>query len=168
MTHIPSANMRIDICKRLVAMRKIVGVALGYSLCPNPVWDMLLDLYLADYDDRDVFMLSLCGAANIPSSTAQRKIVEMERAGWLRRESTDSDRRCIGVRLTPEGTELVNSLLDGMLDILRSGDLPVPLPTYPIAGPARQGGSPALALPSGQAELDSDERPRHGEPPWRC
>lgn len=145
MTHIPSADMRIDICKRLVAMRKIVGVSLGYSLCPNPVWDMLLDLYLADYDHRDVFMLSLCGAANIPSSTAQRKIVEMEKAGWLRRESTDTDRRCIEVKLTTDGTWLVNSLLDGMIDILRSGDPPLPLPAYPSAEPARQEGSPALA-----------------------
>lgn len=147
MTHIPSADMRIDICKRLVAMRKIVGVSLGYSLCPNPVWDMLLDLYLADHDHRDVFMLSLCGAANIPSSTAQRKIVEMEKAGWLRRESTDTDRRCIEVKLTPDGTCLVNNLLDGMIDILRSGDPPVPLLDYPIADPARQGGSDAFASP---------------------
>lgn len=147
MTHIPSADMRIDICKRLVAMRKIIGVSLGYSLCPNPVWDMLMDLYLSDHDHKDVFMLSLCGAANVPSSTAQRKVVEMERAGWLRRESTDTDRRCIGVKLTAEGTWLVNSLLDGMIDILRSGNPPVPLPAYPSAGPGRQGGPVALALP---------------------
>ncbi len=145
MTHIPSADVRIDICKRMVAMRKIVGVSLGYSLCPNPVWDMLLDLYLADHDHRAVFMLSLCGAANIPSSTAQRKIVEMEKAGWLRRESRNTDRRCIEVKLTPDGTWLVNSLLDGMIDILQSGDPPVPLQAYPNTDPARHGVSAALA-----------------------
>jgi DNA-binding MarR family transcriptional regulator len=73
---------------------------------------MLLDLYMAHHEQREVYLWPLCMAANTPLSTAHRKIGEMERRGLVVRDMTARDRRRIGVRMTDEGLSKITSLLD--------------------------------------------------------
>jgi predicted transcriptional regulator len=105
-------NRRILLCRALIQIRKAVGDSLGYALCSSPVWDMLLDLYLAEQEHRDVYLWPLCIAANTPLSTAHRRISEMEKLELLVRHAGNRDRRRIGVRLTEKGAQTVTSLLD--------------------------------------------------------
>lgn len=110
-------SQRLDMCYKLVEMRKAVGDSLGFGLCRNPVLDMLLDLYLARYERRATYLWPLHVAAHIPNSTAQRRLVEMEQDGLLFRDRADDDARRISVGLTARGCDLINALLDRMISI---------------------------------------------------
>lgn len=112
MTWAPSPERRIAMCRALILIRKTVGDTLGFALCPNPIWDMLLDLYLAHHEARDVYVWPLCVAANVPFSTAYRKIGDLERRGLLLRVGSKRDRRRIGLRMTSQGLAVVSSMLD--------------------------------------------------------
>lgn len=117
MTTDPLGDRRIWLCKALIQIRRAVGDSLGFSLCPSPIWDMLMDLYLAHHEQREVYLWPLCMAANIPLSTAHRKIGAMEKRGLLSRTNVQKDRRRIGIRLTDTGLQTVSSLLD-QIDVI--------------------------------------------------
>jgi hypothetical protein len=107
---------RIEMCRLLVAMRDVVGGSLGFDTCPNPIWDMLLDLYLARYEDREVYLWPLCIASHCPLSTAHRKVLLMERSGLVVRANKGRDRRRTHVTMTDEGAAIMDWLLDRMTD----------------------------------------------------
>src|SRR3546814_18726533 len=60
-----------------------------------PAWDMLLDLYAACYERRQVSVSSLCIAAAVPATTALRWIKNMTDAGLLDRSCDPNDARRI-------------------------------------------------------------------------
>jgi len=105
---------RIKICRLVVKSRKMLGDALGFDNCANPFLDMLLDLYLARYEQREVYLWPLCVASHCPQSTAHRKIVDMERQGLVVRSQGDQDKRRINIKMTGDGIELMDRLLDTM------------------------------------------------------
>jgi DNA-binding HxlR family transcriptional regulator len=118
MTQIYPPDRRIDMCRRLVAMRRTIGEAIGYRLCPSPVWDMLLDLYLAQYEKREVYLFSLYTAApDIPQSTAHRKIAEMEKRGLVTRDIPRPDGRRVAISMTAQGLAIVDRLLDRIIEL---------------------------------------------------
>ena len=102
---------REKICQRLIAERKRAGVHLGFDLIPSPAWDILLDLYLADRAGKAVQVWSLCIAANVPTSTAHRKITDMVEDGLLAR-SMDGGRVMIG--LAPDTVARLEALFDDL------------------------------------------------------
>jgi DNA-binding MarR family transcriptional regulator len=109
-------------CRRLVAMRQTIGEAIGYRICPSPVWDMLLDLYLAQYEKREVYLFSLYTAAtDIPQSTAHRKIAEMEKQGLVTRDIPRPDGRRVAISMTARGVAIVDHLLDRIIGLWESG-----------------------------------------------
>ncbi|WP_157801166.1 MarR family winged helix-turn-helix transcriptional regulator [Sphingobium sp. LB126] len=93
-----------------------MGEALGFSVCANPIWDMLLDLYLARFELREVYLWPLCIASHCPLSTAHRKVLFMERCGLVVRSKIGRDRRRINVAMTDRGGELMDGILDRMTD----------------------------------------------------
>ncbi|WP_313802568.1 MarR family transcriptional regulator [Sphingobium sp.] len=109
----PNTSRRVRICRLLVQERKRVGIHLGFDLCPVPAWDMMLDLYLAFHQGRAVSIWSLCLAANIPTSTAHRKIGEMVEEGIFHR-GVDGGR--VMVRLTAPYLEKLDRLFDELGD----------------------------------------------------
>lgn len=108
---------RMETCRKLVTMRKALGDALGYRHCANPIWDMLMELYIAERERRIVYLWSLCSFANVPFSTACRKVTEMEENGLVRRNTAHRDRRGVVVTLTKNGEGLIESLLDRLAEI---------------------------------------------------
>lgn len=98
-------------------MRKALGDTLGFRHCANPIWDMLLELYIAEREQRIVYLWSLCSFANVPFSTACRKVTEMEEIDFVRRDSTHRDRRGIEVTLTANGKGMIEDLLDRLAEI---------------------------------------------------
>lgn len=107
----------MESCRKLVTMRKTLGDALGYRHCASPIWDMLLELYVAEREKRIVYLWSLCSFANVPFSTACRKVTEMEEIGLVRRNLEHRDRRGVEVTLTDNGESLIASVLDRFAEI---------------------------------------------------
>jgi predicted transcriptional regulator len=107
-----AAPSRVEACRLLIAERKQIGSHLGFDLCPDPAWDMLLDLYIAFHERRETHISSLCLAANIPLSTAHRKIGEMVEDGILQRGFAGGR---VTVDLTGEYVEKLDRLFDDLV-----------------------------------------------------
>jgi DNA-binding MarR family transcriptional regulator len=68
----------------------------------EPVWDMMLDLYISQVEQRAVSVSSLCMASAVPSTTALRWIAVMEAAGLFVRQRDPADGRRAFLRLSLE------------------------------------------------------------------
>lgn len=106
-----TATGRENICRLLITERKRIGVRLGFGLFPAPAWDILLDLYLAERGGTSVQIWSLCIAANVPTSTAHRKITQMIDEGLLVRSMQGG--RVI-VSLAPDALLCLEALFDDL------------------------------------------------------
>ncbi|WP_140159612.1 MULTISPECIES: hypothetical protein [Sphingobium] len=83
---------------------------------------MLLDLYLAQYEKREVYLFSLYTAApDIPQSTAHRKIAEMEKRGLVTRDIPRPDGRRVAISMTAQGLAIVDRLLDRIIELWEGG-----------------------------------------------
>ena len=111
----PRAPRRLEICRALIRERKRVGVHLGFELCPVPAWDILLDLYVARREQRSIQIWSLCVAANIPTSTAHRKIGEMIERGILVRNAEGGK---VTVSLSDAYADKLELLFDDLGEIM--------------------------------------------------
>lgn len=109
---VPEAKLRANMCRMLIYERKLVGEMLGYSLCPDPAWDMLLDLYLALQEGRTTYVWALSVIANISKSSAHRRIASMTNAGLLIVEPDLDDRRRSCVTLAPYMVDVLNALME--------------------------------------------------------
>jgi len=109
--------MRLELCHKLVASRRVIGEHLGYQICRDPVWGMMLELYLARHEKRRVFLWSLCVFANIPTTSAIRKVDDMQESGLVTRQPGIRDNRKVEVRLTDDGSHVFENLLDRMAPI---------------------------------------------------
>lgn len=88
---------------------------LPVALFSEPAWDMLLELYAADFENREVPTTSLCIASTAPSTTALRYIEVLERCGMIERRLSPRDNRVTLIRLTSAGR-------DGMRSYMRATD----------------------------------------------
>lgn len=105
-------HQRLAQCRLMIQQRKIVGECLSFHLCPAPAWDILLDLYLAALEGRRTCVWQSCVAANIPVSSAHRKIGGLIAKGFVERGDTMSDKRLVSIRLSAQSMELLDDLMD--------------------------------------------------------
>jgi len=75
---------------------------LGDDLPCEPVWDILLDLFVHCERGRAVSVSSACLAANLPTTSALRLIKGMEQRGLIVRISDPSDGRRHFVHITDD------------------------------------------------------------------
>ena len=106
---------RERICQVLMHERKRIGVHLGFELCPSPTWDVLLDLYRARQTTPAVQIWSLCMAANIPASTAHRRISGMIEQGILLRSHAGGR---VMVGLSADCVQKLDRVVDDMVRLL--------------------------------------------------
>jgi DNA-binding MarR family transcriptional regulator len=81
------------------------------ELFGEPVWDILLDLYIRACEGRDVSVTSACVASSVPSSTALRWLNLLESNGLVDRHDAPHDSRVHYVRLTMDGTRRMQQFL---------------------------------------------------------
>jgi hypothetical protein len=105
---------RIRQCRRLIQERRIILQALRPELCLAPAWDILLDLYLAELEERPIYLWQSCVASNIPISSAHRKISHMIESGIVERTGLGSDRRCVDIALSPATRGDMHRLVDAL------------------------------------------------------
>jgi hypothetical protein len=72
-------------------------------LFADPAWDMLLDLYLADIVSKRISISSLCGASQVPATTALRWIAALQSEGLVDRTSDPLDQRRYFMSLSEKG-----------------------------------------------------------------
>ncbi|PZR47880.1 MAG: MarR family transcriptional regulator [Stutzerimonas stutzeri] len=100
---------RIRTCRILIKARRRIVACLGTRLSTMPAWDMLLDLYIARHEGRAITIWSLCLTADVPASTAHRKIGEMIDAGVLVRAHRGGR---VSISLSPVYLARMDALLD--------------------------------------------------------
>ncbi len=81
------------------------------ELFGEPAWDMLLDLYVARLEDRDVSVSSLCIAARVPTTTALRWIRTLCDAALFERRNDPADARRAFVSLAPGAATMMSTYL---------------------------------------------------------
>jgi DNA-binding MarR family transcriptional regulator len=79
--------------RQLHRERRIRDTAFPAELFGEAVWDILLDLFASEAEDRKVRVSSACIAACVPASTALRYLSEMERRGLIVRSPSPDDKR---------------------------------------------------------------------------
>ncbi|HEX8528064.1 hypothetical protein [Allosphingosinicella sp.] len=89
--------------RRLWACRQIRDRVFGRELFPNPAWNILLDLFIAGEDGRNVTIKSACSAACVPQSTALRHIAHLIEVRLAIRHQHPSDARSAYLKLSERG-----------------------------------------------------------------
>jgi len=88
-----------------IRSRRMRGQFFQGELFADPAWDMLLDLFAAGLERREVSVSSLCIAAAVPPTTALRWIGTMHDAGLFERRADPGDRRRAYIGLSAKGWE---------------------------------------------------------------
>jgi DNA-binding MarR family transcriptional regulator len=83
-------------------------VLFGPDLFSDPAWDIFLDLYLAELEDRKVLVSSV-GRGAIAETTALRWLDRLEAAGWIRRVPDPVLGRRTYAVLTPKASGALRS-----------------------------------------------------------
>jgi hypothetical protein len=79
--------------RRVIRARRMRADYFDGDLFADPAWDMLLDLYAAELEHRQISVSSLCIAAAVPPTTALRWIGTLNEAGLFDRKADPNDRR---------------------------------------------------------------------------
>ena len=95
-----------------IQMRRMRRSHFGSAELSGPVWDMMLDLMLADTHGRALSASDLATGAGVPLSSGLRMISALERLGLVHRSIDERDRRRTIVRLTEKGTERMASYFE--------------------------------------------------------
>jgi DNA-binding MarR family transcriptional regulator len=95
-----------------IQIRRIRRNHFGSVELAGPVWDMLLDLMLAESHGRALSASDLATGAGVPLSSGLRMISALERLGFAKRSIDERDRRRTIVRLTASGTERMASYFE--------------------------------------------------------
>mgnify|MGYP003382370609 CR=1 FL=1 len=88
-----------------IQMRRIRRNHFGSADLAGPIWDMMLDLMLAESNGRALSASDLATGAGVPLSSGLRMITTLERLGLAQRSIDERDRRRTIVQLTAVGTD---------------------------------------------------------------
>lgn len=100
-----------DLAKREYAERARRFSVLDGDLFGEPAWDILLDLFISDFEQRKVSVTSACIASNVPTSTGLRWIRLLEQRGLIERIGDAADGRRSWIQITAGGRSLMDKLL---------------------------------------------------------
>ena len=81
----------------------------------EPAWDILLDLFVAGDEGKQVGVASACIASRVPPTTALRWLTVLIEARYIERHDSPGDRRVSIVSLTPFGRDQMAAYIVKML-----------------------------------------------------
>lgn len=106
----------VDLCRSILAARKLMARAFGVDLFADPAGEMLLDLYVREYDGIATSITNIWNASNAAYGTARRSLAIMERRGLILRKPDTQDGRRTLVLLTDAARTQIEACLDVILD----------------------------------------------------
>ena len=101
----PAIDIMPQEIRAVIRSRRLRDQFFASALFGDPAWDMLLDLFAAGLERREVSVSSLCIAAAVPPTTALRWIGTMHDAGLFERRADPGDRRRAYIGLSAKGWE---------------------------------------------------------------
>lgn len=102
-------------------------------LFADPAWDILLEVYVAQADDKFLNVTNASMAAGLPMSTGHRWLRLLEAEELLERVSDARDRRVCWIRLTPKGWRFMTDQFEAQVEALAQlvdNCLPRPIPQH--------------------------------------
>jgi DNA-binding MarR family transcriptional regulator len=113
----PSDAVIVELARQIYHARKqrprIMSCA---DLFGEPAWDMLLELFIAAHERRDVTVTAACRASRVPISTAKRTLDVLQRREIVLKHGDAQDRRRVFVRLSPRGLAEFNRYFRSIAD----------------------------------------------------
>ena len=107
--------------RAIIRARRMRDEYFGKDLFADPAWDMVLDLFAAKLENRNVSVSSLCIAAAVPATTALRWIGNLHEAGLFERHADPQDRRRAYIALTDRAVRGMH----GYIAAVRRAGLPL-------------------------------------------
>ena len=97
----PAEDIAAECVKWLLRGRQQRASYFAADLFADPAWDIMLDLFEAELEQRRVSISSACIGARVPTTTGLRWLRTLEQNGLVSRREDPLDRRRIFVELTP-------------------------------------------------------------------
>ena len=99
---LPAADL-LSAARRMATARRVRDEVFGNGQFLNPGWNILLELFVAGEEGRNVTIKSACVAACVPQSTALRHIAHLIDVRLALRAQHPSDARSAYLKLTDRG-----------------------------------------------------------------
>lgn len=109
-------ELALGLARRLYRDRRRRAEVFNADLFSEPAWDMLLDLYIAGAEDRQVSTTSACIGANVPVATGLRWIQLLENEGLITRKADPRDARRTWISLTANARRSMRRYFAGSVD----------------------------------------------------
>lgn len=109
--HIYDTRALVDLARNVYQFRRSRRRTFDEELFGEPGWDILLDLYIADAEGKNLPVTSVCIGAAVPATTALRWIKLLENQRFVVREFDTSDARRTYIKLSDTGRRKMNELL---------------------------------------------------------
>ena len=100
-----------DLARTLYEQRQLRVRHFPQSLFAEPVWDMLLDLFIGEIEKRKTSVKSACIAADVPMSTAGRHLKWLGEQGLVDRLTHPRDGRSTHIRISAAGLSAMTAYL---------------------------------------------------------
>lgn len=114
-----SRQRQLDVLRAIRELDAGRSSMLGPFAEQQPGWNIVAELYECMLTNSTVSITSLCLAADVPVSTALRKIESLIEAGYVERTADMADRRRINAALTESGVQLVLGVLSSYETVLK-------------------------------------------------
>jgi DNA-binding MarR family transcriptional regulator len=88
---------------RILEQRRLRAKHLPAELFSEPAWDMLLDLFVMQIEQKRVSVTSACLATSVPQTTALRWLDILRNLGLIERYPSSQDKRTTFIRLSEAG-----------------------------------------------------------------
>lgn len=111
----------VDQLSLSIQLRRIRKSHFGTAQMSGAIWDMMLDLMLANANGRSLSASDLATGAGVPLSSGLRMIAAIEAAGLAKRSIDERDRRRSIVRLTEAGADKMASYFEKFHAAVRGG-----------------------------------------------
>ncbi|MBI1401595.1 MAG: MarR family transcriptional regulator [Porphyrobacter sp.] len=107
------ARRYLALARQTYALRRKRAAIFGNpELFGEPAWDILLDLYIAQAEDKPVSVSSACIGSAAPATTGLRWLGVLTEEGLVLREADPEDNRRVLVRLSRTGIAAMERFFD--------------------------------------------------------
>jgi len=97
--------------KEILRSRRRREKVFGGELFGEPAWDILLELYAAEWTRQRLSIHGACCVSAVPDTTALRWIVRLEKEGWVERTDDPLDGRRKWLALTDRASAAMRDYL---------------------------------------------------------